>query len=60
MECITGRPDLGGLRRFSLSTRDAHGLYRRYGFERAAYPERLMEILDIDIYRRGNPGKPTS
>ena len=33
MECVTGHPALQGLRRFSLATRDAHGLYRRFGFE---------------------------
>ena len=32
MECITAHPRLQGLRRFSLATRDAHGLYRQFGF----------------------------
>jgi GNAT superfamily N-acetyltransferase len=32
METIMAHPDLQGLRRFSLTTRDADGLYRRYGF----------------------------
>jgi GNAT superfamily N-acetyltransferase len=60
MECIMGHPDLEGLRRWSLSTRDAHGLYRKFGFELTRYPECMMEILDFDIYKRGEPGKPTS
>jgi GNAT superfamily N-acetyltransferase len=60
MECIMGHPDLQGLRRWWLSTRDAHGLYRKFGFELARYPERVMEILDIDVYKRADPGKPTS
>jgi hypothetical protein len=55
-----GQPDLEGRRRWCLSTRDAHGLDRRFGFERAAYAEGWMEILDFDIDQRGDPGKPTS
>ena len=60
MECIMGHPDLQGLRRWCLSTRDAHGLYRKFGFELTAYPECMMEILDFDIYEHGDPGKPTN
>jgi GNAT superfamily N-acetyltransferase len=43
MECISGHPDLQGLRLWTLFTRDAHGLYRQFGFEAPRYPERLME-----------------
>lgn len=43
MACITTHPDLQGLRLWTLFTRDAHGLYRQYGFDEARYPERLME-----------------
>ena len=32
MQCILEHPPLDGLRRWSLVTRDAHGLYRRFGF----------------------------
>ena len=32
MECILAHPDLQGLRRFALFTRDAAGLYTQYGF----------------------------
>jgi GNAT superfamily N-acetyltransferase len=45
MAAIVAHPDLQGLRRWTLFTRDAHGLYRQYGFGEARYPERLMEIL---------------
>jgi len=45
MECIVSHPELHGLRRWTLFTRDAHGLYRQYGFAEARYPERLMERL---------------
>lgn len=44
-------PELRGLRRWSLATRDAHALYRRHGFEALADPSRAMEIRRPDIYR---------
>jgi GNAT superfamily N-acetyltransferase len=43
MECIRVHPALQGLRRWALVTRDAHGLYRQYGFRPLAAPERWME-----------------
>ncbi len=53
MDAVMAHPDLQGLRRFMLATRDAHGLYRRFGFGAPASPASLMEILDPDVYRRG-------
>lgn len=47
-----GHPRLQGLRRWSLVTADAHGLYRQFGFTAVAQPERHMERLEPDIYRR--------
>jgi GNAT superfamily N-acetyltransferase len=44
MAAVKSHPDLQGLRRWVLFTRDAHGLYRRFGFSEARYPDRLMEI----------------
>lgn len=52
MECILAHPELQGLRRWSLVTRDAHGLYARYGFRVPPKPERTMEMVDADIYKR--------
>jgi GNAT superfamily N-acetyltransferase len=43
MECIVAHPELQGLRRFTLRTRDAHGLYARYGFSPAHDPSVWME-----------------
>jgi ribosomal protein S18 acetylase RimI-like enzyme len=51
MECVMGHPALQGLRRFSLATRDAHDLYRPFGFRELSNPEFAMEILRPDIYR---------
>lgn len=45
-------PELHGLRRFILGTRDAHDLYARYGFTSLRAPERMMEILRPDIYKQ--------
>jgi len=52
MECIKAHPDLQGLRRWLLATRDAHGLYEQFGFITST-SGRLMEIVDLDIYTRG-------
>jgi GNAT superfamily N-acetyltransferase len=43
METILAHPELQGLRRFLLATRDAHGLYAQYGFTPLARPESWME-----------------
>ncbi len=45
MAAVMAHPDLQGLRRWTLFTRDAHNLYRKFGFGEARHPERLMEIL---------------
>ena len=50
METITAHPELQGLRRWQLATRDAHGLYARFGFVPLAEPARQMEKVDFDIY----------
>jgi len=52
MECVMSHPDLQGLRRFTLATRDAHGLYKKFGFAELKKPESLMEIVHHDIYLR--------
>jgi len=50
---VMDHPRLQGLRRWSLVTADAHGLYRQFGFTAVAQPERHMERLDRDVYRLG-------
>ena len=49
---VLAHPDLQGLRRFMLATRDQHALYAGFGFAAPAKPEMLMEKLDPDIYSR--------
>jgi GNAT superfamily N-acetyltransferase len=50
---IMHHPDLQGLRRIMLATRDAHTLYEKFGFKPLAAPDRMMEVHDPDVYSRG-------
>jgi GNAT superfamily N-acetyltransferase len=49
MEVIIAHPDLQGFRRWVLSTKDAHGLYERFGFIPLHRPERWMERPDPNM-----------
>jgi GNAT superfamily N-acetyltransferase len=53
IETVMHHPDLQGLRRFLLVTRDAHGLYARHGFAVAA-AGRHMEIFRPGLYLDGD------
>jgi GNAT superfamily N-acetyltransferase len=55
MEAMTTHPRLRGLRRWLLSTRDAHGLYRKFGFAPVSAPDRLMERRDPGVYACTSP-----
>ncbi len=46
MQTVLSHPDLQGLRRLVLITRDAHGLYRQSGWDSLHNPEGWMEILN--------------
>lgn len=50
VECVMSHPDLQGLRRWILVTRDAHELYEQFGFRRLARPEGFMELHNPDVY----------
>ena len=49
MRAIVEHPELQGLRRFFLATKDAHGLYERFGFITLHRPERWMERPDPNM-----------
>jgi GNAT superfamily N-acetyltransferase len=51
MECITQHPALQNLRRWILLTRDAHGLYSKFGFTALKSPDRYMELHRPDVYQ---------
>jgi GNAT superfamily N-acetyltransferase len=62
VETVLSHPDLQGLRRIALATRDAHGLYARFGFAPTRWPEihmfidREPEELWPDARGTGGPG----
>ena len=56
MQAILAHPELKGLRRWLLATRDAHGLYAQYGFTELHDATKFMERWDPDIYKRAQNG----
>lgn len=42
MKCVVEHPELMGLRRILLATRDAHEVYRAVGFSELPEPSRFM------------------
>lgn len=52
MKVIMSHPDLQGLRRMMLATRDAHKLYAQFGFVPLANVDRWMQIHNPDTYKR--------
>jgi GNAT superfamily N-acetyltransferase len=48
--CTLEHPDLQGLRRLCLMTRDAHALYQGFGFAPMADPTRYLELHRPDVY----------
>jgi len=47
---VMSHPRLQGLRRFTLATRDSHGLYAKFGFQALANPEIFMQRHFPAIY----------
>jgi GNAT superfamily N-acetyltransferase len=45
MKELLSHPALASIVRFTLGTKDAHGLYAQFGFTVPASPERQMELL---------------
>lgn len=54
VKVILGYPDLQGLRRFELGTRDAHSLYARFGFTPLPNPDIFMQIRNPDVYKKAS------
>jgi GNAT superfamily N-acetyltransferase len=50
MELMMNEDWIPDVRRFLLATKDAHELYRRYGFASLYYPDRMMEIFKVHQY----------
>ena len=51
MDAYETHPELQGLRSHMLATGDAHGLYKKYGFEPVAQPEIWMQKHDPEVYK---------
>lgn len=51
MAAVMAHPQLQGLRRFSLATSDAHGLYAQFGFTPPLKPQSMMERYFPELYR---------
>ena len=52
IETIISHPELRGLRRWLLVTKDAHELYQKVSFNEIKNPSRFMEIVDLDVYKK--------
>ena len=53
IEAVLAHPDLQGLRRFSLASSTARGLYQKFGWTALSNPSLHMERFNPDVYRRG-------
>jgi GNAT superfamily N-acetyltransferase len=51
METLMSHPELQGLRRLCLATKDAHTLYQKFGFVVTQTPGNWLEIKNNDIYK---------
>ncbi len=52
IQSILEHPELQGLRKWLLVTKDAHGLYRQFGFQDLARPEGYLEIVNPNSYKQ--------
>ncbi len=54
MKEIMDHTQLQGLRRWMLATKDAHGLYSKFGFAALDKPERIMGFKPFEEYPKSN------
>lgn len=52
MECIMKHPELQSLRRWILLTKDAHGLYKQFGFNEIEEVQTYMELRNKNVYKK--------
>ncbi|WP_417705679.1 GNAT family N-acetyltransferase [Rheinheimera aquimaris] len=50
MAAVLQHPSVQHVRRFTLATSNAHGLYQKFGFTALSKPDSFMEIYKPDIY----------
>ena len=51
MQKILEHPELQGIRRMTLATSDAHGLYEQFGFKALQSPKIFMELHQPNVYK---------
>ncbi|MBI1752735.1 MAG: GNAT family N-acetyltransferase [Acidobacteria bacterium] len=51
VQALMDLPEVRGMRRLMLATRDAHGLYRKLGWEPVSDPAPLMQIRRQNLYQ---------
>ena len=56
LECIFSNPELRSVRMWLLATKDAHGLYEKFGFRPLRHPERFMRLSMADVNENRNMG----
>ena len=54
IRAILDHPELQGLRRFLLATRDGHKLYAQFGFQPLTHPEYFMTVHKPNVYQDEN------
>lgn len=52
VETVLALPELQGIRRWTLATKTAHGLYEKFGFRVPKWHNAYMDIVDPEIYLR--------
>lgn len=52
MEAVMLHSSVKGVRRFTLATSNAHGLYKKYGFTALGKPDTFMEVYSPDVYAK--------
>src|SRR6266699_25021 len=57
IRAILDHPDLKGLRRILLATKDAHSLYAKFGFQPLSHTERYMSIHNPSPYAEIEDGR---
>lgn len=57
VECIVTDPEFAGFRGFALFTKDAQGLYARFGFENPKDPATVMRLIKEDPYGVSGAGR---
>ncbi len=59
-ETVLALPELRRIRRWTLATKTAHGLYEKFGFRVPQWANAYMDIVRPDIYLTPEPAAPAA